>query len=344
MNPKPGPIRAYLKELRDGNLPVDASRIETFGVPDHVVLNPASEMANAEAFFEIMKNCLDKLDASKRILISNFLFTKGSSTDCAQAARKELEANKLNSSENYYRNNLRAALDNYAVAIGKELSSLESKPHDGIPAPPLTPAWYDVIEIEWFLRLDKQDYRRQSWVRSIKVRSRTVDQPLIVIPQNWSGKGHREGDVNVLSGPPKDDPHSHQCLRVRPESDDPNSWELYIFDLGQPLLPGKEEVLQFAETLVDDEDDFSPYIWQSTARYPMLERVTFILDIPTELGVDKLEAYREVPTPHTGIGFAPVLPMAKVSRDTDGLFRHIVTDIDHQSRYRVVWEPQYRKL
>jgi hypothetical protein len=311
-------------------------------VPTHVVLNPASEIANAEAFLEIMKGCLDKLDASKRILISNFLFTRGRSSDCAQAAHKELEANKLNSSENYYRNNLRTALDSYADVIGKELSNLQSKPHDGVPDPPLTPTWYDVIEIEWFLCLEREYYRRQHWEHGVKVRSRTGDQPIIFLPQNWSGKGHRDGDVSILSGP-KDGPHSHQCLRVRPESNDPNSSELYIFDLGKPLIPGKEETLQFAEVLVDDEDCFSPYIWQSTARYPMLERISFVLDIPTELGVDTLEAYREAPTPHTGIGYAPVPPTIQIERDTDGLFRHIVTDIDHQSRYRVVWEPRYRK-
>lgn len=343
MNPKPGPLHAYLKQLRSECPSIDASAIEAFGVPTNVVLDAAGDTENAEAFLEVMKGCLGQLDASKQILVRHYLFTRGDSGKREQAALEELKKADMTSSQSHYKNYLRKALISYVDALNRELSNIQDRPHDGVPAPPLTPTWYDVLEIEWFLRLEREDYKRQHWKRGIKIRSRTVDQPLIFLPQNWSGKGNRDGNVSILSGP-KDGPHSHQCLRVRPESNDPNSWDLYIFDLGEPLRPGKEETLQFSEILVDDEDCFSPYIWQSTARYPMLERISFILDIPTELGVDMLEAYREVPTPHTGMGYAPVPPTVQVERDTDGLFRHIVTDIDHQSRHRVAWEPKYRKL
>lgn len=336
-------MRAYLKELRDGQSPVDAGRIEAFGMPTDVVLNSLSERGNAEALLQLMGDCLEKLELTKRILTRHYLFTKGNSTACAKAAISELQDNDIDVSENYYKNHLRAALDGYADIIVRELAKLRSNTHAGPPSPPLTPSWFEVIEIEWSLRLDKEDYRRQLWEHGIRIRSRTGDQPLIAFPQNWSGKGHRDGDVEILSGPSKDDPYSHQCLRVRPEQQEAHSWDLYIFDLGKPLLPGKEEWLRFSEVLVDDEDCFVPYIWQSSARYPMLERILFIVDIPPELGVEMLEAYREAPATGSGIGFSPVPPMTEVFRDSSGLFQYAVTDIDHESRYRVMWEAKYRK-
>jgi hypothetical protein len=343
MSSKPGPIRAYLKELRDGRSPVDASRIEAFGMPTDVVLDPVSELGNAEAFLQIMKDCLKKLDLSKQILIQHYLFTKGTSAVRVKAAICDLQKHEISTSDSYYKNNLRMALDSYADVIAQELAERRGNTHNSPPSPPLTPNWFDVIEIEWSLRLDRDNYRRQHWEHGIKILSRTGDQPLITLPQKWSGKGHRDGDVVILSGPPQGDPHSHQCLRIRPEQQETNSWDLYIFDLGKPLLPGKVESLRFAEILVDDEDCFVPYIWQSSARYPMLERILFVVDIPPELGVEELEAYREAPAIGSGIGFAPVSPMTKVCRDSNGLFRHTVTDIDHQSRYRLTWSAQYRK-
>ena len=166
----------------------------------------------------------------------------------------------------------------------------------------------------------------------------------MALPQHWSGDGHREGDVQLLSGPQdKEDPWSHQCLRTRPEKPDFWSWELYIFDLGRPLLPGERETLEYAEILVDDKDRFRPQLMQHTARHPALEKIIFKIDIPASLGVSSMTAYYEILTPELGTGYSVVPPIEKISCGEDGIFHHEVKDIDHSGRYVIRWDADYRQ-
>jgi len=344
MTLKTGPLYAYLKELRDGKLPLDVTRIEQFGLPMGVVLSSMSEAADAEEFVATLRRCLDKLGVSDKILVEHYLFTRGRADACARAARQDLEAQDVSTSENYYKNHLRTALEKYAGVLGAEFAALKSTtPHDQSSAP-LTPDWFELLEITWSLRLDEKDYRRQYWRRRLDLRSRTADQPILMQPQYWSGKGHREGDVVVLSGPQgKEDPRSHQCLRVRPETANFETWQLYIFDLGIPLLPGQRTTLEYAETLFDEEDSFNAQILQHAARHPALEKITFEVEIPPSLDVSSMEAYREVSTPESGARYVPVEPITNVRPNADGIFRHEVTEISNLSRYAIHWETDYRQ-
>jgi hypothetical protein len=341
---KTGPLYAYLKELRDGKLPVDITRIEQFGLPTGVSLGSMSEEADAEEFLAILRRCLDKLGVSDKILVECYLFTKGGADDCAKAAHRALDAQDVSNSETYYKNHLRSALERYADVLGAELVTLKSTTGHNRFSPPITPDWFEVLEITWSLRLDEKDYRRQYWRRRLDLRSLTADQPIVMLPNYWSGKGHREGDVVMLSGPEdKDDPHSHQCLRVRPEKAIALTWQLYIFDLGAPLLPGQRTTLEYTETLFDEDDCFCTYMLQYAARHPALEKITFETDIPPSLGISVVEAYREVPTHELAERYAPVKPITSVRRNEDGIFRHEVTDIRYPSRYAFRWKADYRQ-
>ncbi|MGN6373694.1 MAG: hypothetical protein ACTHM1_12045 [Solirubrobacteraceae bacterium] len=351
MTIKTGPLHAYLKELRAGKLPVDAKRIEQFGLPG-VVLDETSETANAEMFLALLKECLNRLGVSDKILVQHYLFTKGTATDCARAAHRDLEEHDQFISDNYYKNHLRAALEAYAQVLGAELPTSKPVGHHRQPSPSITPDWFEALEIEWLLRLDEKDYRRQYWRRRLLLRCRTGDQPIVALPQHWSGKGKRDnrvnrvGKVEMLSGPrDKKDPWSHQCLRTRPEKHDFWSWELYIFDLGKPMLPGETETLEYAEILMDDKDQFRPQLMQHTARHPALEKLILKVEIPADLGVTSMIAYREIRTPEVGTGYSPVEPILKISPNDDGIFCHEVKgkDIDHLSRHVLSWDAGYRQ-
>lgn len=343
MNVKTGPLRAYLKELRQGKSPVDANRVQEFGLPTSIILNPASERANAEAFLELLRRGVADLGPADRIIVAHFLFTKGSAKEREKASLKNLEEQDISTSESYYRNGLRSALERYAVRLLTELSPGGGDTGGFIPSDRLTPTWFEVIEMDWALRLDESDYRRQYWRRKLLLRSLAAGQPIIMFAQSWSGSGRREGEVAVISGPNAGSKTPHECLRVRPEAAMPDAWDLYIFDLGSPILPGKTETLEYEETLYDEGDRFESFLTQSTARYPTLERIRFTIDIPDCWGISTLEAYREEPLPGSGLGYTPTPPIVSVSREDDGLFHHEVTDIDHEGRYAVRWQPHYAK-
>lgn len=337
MSEKVGALWAYLKELRRGTRPVDATRIAEFGLPTGTVLNSVSDEANVAAFLVALTRCLDRLPDSDKIVVRHYLFTKGNANKCAEAALEELAEEGISRSPSYYKNNLRPALERYSTVLSAELAPSQTA-EPAIQALP----WFEITEISWSLRLDEQDYRRQYWRRKIVIRGLTGDQPILTLAQSWSGSGHKEGDVRLLSGPEADE-ISHRCLRIRPESDLPNAWQLYIFDLGVPLHPGTPAILEYEETLYDENDRFQPVITQSTARYPTLERLEVHVDIPECFGVDTIDAYREGPVPGSGVGFKAVPPTTKITRDVDGIFHHCVTDIDYKSRYAVRWSAGYQR-
>ena len=337
-----GALYAYLIALCQS--PVTRRRIEEFGLPGEVRFASGSRAERAQSVYDLLKDAMTELNEHDGIVVKHYLFSRGKPGARHAAATRELQAADPEVSSSFSKNHLKTALTHYVEILHEKLQDFQPAALEAERPVALVPRWYDVIEMIWILRIDPEDYHRQHWERVLDIRSSTGDYPVITIPQQWTGKGYREGGVQVLSGQQRPEQHRHQCVRTRPEVDTPEAWELYVLDLGLSLLPGKREVLHYAWTLFDVEDAFNPYVWQRSGRHPALERLRFILDIPTSLGVDRVDAYIERPSAVAGDGFTPDASLS-LARNEYGLFHHCFEkqDLDHESRYSMRWNASYRK-
>jgi hypothetical protein len=337
-----GSLYSYVKELARA-APITVDTILAFGLPGEARFAAGSERDLATHVLELLKESLGGLPQTDRLLVECHLFTGGTAERRRQRAEKKLREANPDISDTYAKNNLGPSLRRYVGALAERLEVFRPASLDQEVT--ILPRWFEVIGITWCLRIDADDYRRQHWERIIDLRSTIGDHPIVDFPQQWSGVGPREGAVKVLSGQQRPDAQRHQCLRVRPEGAQALDWDVYFFDLGMPLTPGKREILHYGETLFDEQDVSRPFIWQATARYGSLMLLEVIVDIPKKYGVTSMEAYREVPSARAATGYVPADTPTEVARDDCGLLRHgwRSDEIDHQSRYSVHWDDGYRK-
>lgn len=339
MPPRTGALAAYLRAVRNADLPVDRDRIAVFGLPCPTPsLSAEEEQAAATAFLETLHRALTRLPEEDRVLAQHHLFHPGDPATRGNAAVTALSATRHKVSQSHYRNHLASALVALASAIHEEITT--SLPVDTpTPADTLTATWYDEIDIDWELALDPTDFRRQHWRFTHKFRCRFTAQPIVEIPLDWSGQGYREEDEPVVvTGQDRKD-RSHKFLRIRPETDKPSSWDLYLFDLGTPLVAGAVDTLSFTMTLYDEGDKFQPIIYRRTHDKPALEKLTSTVRCPPPLVIRNAQAHRERFIPETG-RYVPIPPAESLPVFPGGVVRQVVRQIEPSSRYVLRWDHQ----
>lgn len=331
----------YLRALRGSKgEPITKEVIRREELPASVLLDRTSEEGAVETFLSLMEETLGELDPKTRILAHTYCFVGGNSDARGHAAFAQLAEHGV-TSEHFYKNHYRQALEAFCDLLAPKLSALSSTNQERAAQPQQGQAWWQMVAIERELLLDDDDHRRQTWTTTFSIRCLVPAQPIVTFAQGWTGSGYREGDIEVLSGPREDDRFKHKCLRIRPEDERQSSWDLYIFDLGKPVAPGSIEQLTFREVLVDEHDRFQTFMFWATATHPALERITLRVRMPNGQSVSSVRAFKEEPDLTAGTGFRPVLPPVEVEQDSDGSYVHEFGDIDHRSRYNFDWAPDY---
>ncbi len=209
--------------------------------------------------------------------------------------------------------------------------------------------WYRMIEFERTVLIDPDDPRVQLWTTRILLRCKHPAQPIVLVPQGWSGSGEEPGELRVLSGPQKDhDPFRHRLLHVRPEHRSPKPFLLYIFDLGHFVGEGRTVELKYEQRLVDVGETFYPMIGLTTAPHPDLELIRFRVSDPDKSS-EQATGYELKSAGHSEGSEAPgvlvhgyntpcyVLNEQPIQRDEDGYFTLEVRHPTHENRYELWW-------
>ena len=202
-----------------------------------------------------------------------------------------------------------------------------------------SPTWFRLIEFERSLFVDPANPGKQEWTTRIKLRAAASAHPLYVTWADWSGTGSEPGNVKILSGP-KDGPHRHQLLRVRPAAPGLSAMTVYVFDLGTWTARGQEVELRYRQELEDLAGTFRAMIGCGTVAHPDIERITLranVPDVKAAVGFGLQLDGTDLPAnPYAAAPIAKTMER-EVARDRSGYFHLDVKNPRPSSRYELWW-------
>lgn len=206
-----------------------------------------------------------------------------------------------------------------------------------------SPTWFRMLEFERSLFVDPSRPTVQQWTTRIKLKAVASAHPLYVTWADWSGTGPEPGEVDILSGP-KDGPHRHQLLRVRPASPGLSAMTVYVFDLGTWTARGQELELRYRQELEDRAGTFRAMIGCGTVAHPDIERITLRAKVPdAETAVAfclKLDGTDLPANPYAAAPVAKTMER-KIKRDRFGYFHFDLKSPRPSSRYELWWSDDH---